>query len=222
MFKINGLPNMIFHHFDSIEEMFLKYIDEIVETRPFWWHVFINKVINNPQITYVKDSTMIISVINLSTNVVNIIFEIIKSFLRLKIAVRVIKKKEFLIVHLHSKKIVEYLKGKDKWLVIPFCKMLKNNFPNYECYLDVIWLNESEKHQVDVCVTTPDDLIFLNVENPLNIHISDKNIKKVFLTLADKSGLSLCPDYHIIKFHYDKHEFQKDLKSSFQSLAISS
>lgn len=222
MFKINSFPNLIFHHFDLIEEKFLKYLDELIETRPFWWHVFISKVINNPQVTYVKDSTMIITLVGLTTNVVNIIFEIVKSFLKLKVAVRVIKKKEFLIVHLHNKKITEFLKTKDKWLVIPFCKMIKTIYPNYDCFLDVLWKTGSEKHQIDVCVTTPKEIILLNVETPLKINVNDEGVKRIFLANAIKCGLVLDNNYKLLKYSYDKTQFKKDLKSSFQSLAISS
>ena len=121
----------------------------VFNVHPLWWEVFIENIIHNQKITYINNTTMIISVYELDITKVIILFEILKE-MKKKELVKIINKREFLIIHIKDMEILEYLASKTKWINLIAYKMLSEEYPNNKVYLknELIFIDNKKIHHL--------------------------------------------------------------------------
>lgn len=121
----------------------------VFNVHPLWWEVFIENIIHNQKITYINNTTMIISVYELDITKVIILFEILKE-MKKKELVKIINKREFLIIHIKDMEILEYLASKTKWINLIVYKMLSEEYPNNKVYLknELIFIDNKKIHHL--------------------------------------------------------------------------
>ncbi len=83
---------------------------------PLWWTVFLEDVILNKKVSYINHTTIIVSVYELSTQEVIILYEVLKILQNQRVVVKVINKREFVIIHFNDIDSMNYLTSKNKWL----------------------------------------------------------------------------------------------------------
>ena len=93
-----------------------KIVNEINETHPLWWPEFIN------------DTTIIFGLYELKADEVIILYSILKKFKKEKLLVKVIYKREFLIVHFNNTEIIDYLIEPNKWLNLVVYKKISEKY----------------------------------------------------------------------------------------------
>lgn len=136
-------------------------VTTIFDTHPLWWEVFIENIINNQKITYINYTTMIISIYELDVTKITILFEILKLMKKKELILKVINKKEFLIIHLSDEVLLDYLTSKTKWINLVVYKILSEEYPSHKIYLkdELIFVDNkvihyfitdpSKKYQID-------------------------------------------------------------------------
>lgn len=211
-----GKDKLTYHQYDTIEQRFLMEVAEIIHTRPFWWYLFINKILGSPLITYFKDTTMIISLNDLSYHHTEIAFEIIRKLLKVRAATKVIKKKEFIIVHLYSPVIFAYLNSLDRWKIIPFYHIIKKYYPTYKCYFDVKYQNETEEVLINLLLRNK-NTYWVTVGKPSEI--SYPGVNKLQIVLGEHCRLKCEKYYDVFQISLDTQEMVEVLNSYFQLLA---
>ena len=215
-----GKDKLTYHQYDTIEQRFLREVMDIIQTRPFWWYLFINKILGSPLITYFKDTTVIISLNDLSYHNTEIVFEIIRKLLKVRAATKVIKKKEFIIVHLYSPVIVDYLKSRDKWKIIPVYFLIRNHFPDFRCYFDVRFQSDSEEVLINLLLLRNlrgKETFWITVDKP-----SEKaypRVRKMQIMLGEHCRIKPQKHYDVFQISLDTQEMTEVLNSYFQSLA---
>ncbi len=122
-------------------------VTSIFNVHPLWWEVFIENIIHNQKITYINNTTMIISIYELDTTKAIILFEILKE-MKKKELVKIINKREFLIIHIKDDEILEYLISKTKWINLVVYKMLSEEYPKNKVYLknELIFVDNNKIH----------------------------------------------------------------------------
>lgn len=122
-------------------------VNGIFDVHPLWWEIFIENIIHNPKITYVNNTTIIISVYELDVTKVIILLEVLKEMKRNEL-VKIINKREFLIIHIKDNEILEYLMSKTKWINLIVYKMLSEEYPNNKVYLknEIIFIDNNKIH----------------------------------------------------------------------------
>ncbi len=104
------------HHFSihsfqktNVDETFLKVSYTFQRQFPFKWDFFVNDIIGNPEVTYVKDTTAIINLETLDFKDLPTLFGILKMYLNYKVIIKIIHKKEFVIAHFDTNFHMEYI-----------------------------------------------------------------------------------------------------------------
>lgn len=122
-------------------------ITSIFNVHPLWWEVFIENIIHNPKITYINNTTIIVSVYELDVSKVIMLFEILKEMKKNEL-VKIINKREFIIIHIKDEEVLEYLISKTKWINLIVYKMLSEEYPNNKVYLknELIFVDSNKIH----------------------------------------------------------------------------
>lgn len=106
--------------------IFLDFIDHYISKYPFKCY-YIMETLNNSEIVFIKDTTMIIELIKLEEDMVVNIFNLFKELLRRNIIKKIVYKKEVLLAYFNSEFIISFFKYKDKWMLIPLvCELINN------------------------------------------------------------------------------------------------
>jgi hypothetical protein len=143
-------------------------VNTIFDVHPLWWEIFIENIIHNPKITYINNTTMIISIYELDVTKVIILLEVLKEMKRSEL-VKIINKREFLIIHIKDNEILEYLMSKTKWINLIVYKMLSEEYPNNKVYLknELIFIDNNKIHYL--------------ITDPTQEYILDENHEYTYL-----------------------------------------
>ncbi len=143
-------------------------VNTIFDVHPLWWEIFIENIIHNPKITYINNTTMIISIYELDVTKVIILLEVLKEMKRSEL-VKIINKREFLIIHIKDNEILEYLMSKTKWINLIVYKMLSEEYPNNKVYLknELIFIENNKIHYL--------------ITDPTQEYILDENHEYTYL-----------------------------------------
>lgn len=134
--------------YTKIENDFLKEIKNLIDTYPLKTYDFFKKI-QNPEIAYFRDTTLIISLLKLSNIEITNLFEILKRFLRVKSILKIIYKKEFIIVHFSSTTITKIIKKEDGWMYVDYYFVIKKCIGEH-VYLNTTFINGNFKREVDM------------------------------------------------------------------------
>lgn len=162
--------SITYRSLDEIEEKFVQYMIDYIKMKPFIWNEITNKILYNRLITYVKDTTFIITLYDIKNKNMKSLFDLLKNLLREGFINKLIYKKEFLITHLYSELVVKVLSEYNYWLIIMAYDIIKKENSNLKFYLNPIY-------QTSIRKIILDGIVFINETPKLIITTSLKNLK---------------------------------------------
>lgn len=163
------------YHFNNhLDEVFLETINELFKQYPFKMFYFIDIFIKNNNV-FIKDTTIIIKLLNLKNEDIKRLFEISKILLNKKIITKVIYKKEVIILNFFDNFVVSFFQNYQKWLSITINFIMKNKL--HKTYYDVYLKENDEIIYCDFLIII--DEYFITINQDLNNKISDKHIPLV-------------------------------------------
>lgn len=204
--------SLTFNFLEEIEENFIKDIKEYIIMKPFAWNEITNKILYDRLITYVKDTTFIITLYAVKTNSLKYLFELLKELLRKGYVTRIIYKEEFIIVHLYSILITKVLSSYNYWLVALSYSVIKNNNFEFEIFLNVFYESKDNSCYIDSVIfknNYPKTFILSNY----NKSLEDCSISKVLLYIYRTIEHHQFEKYFFkkIKFNYDIEKYKENL-----------
>lgn len=206
--------NINYYDYSIIEQQFIKKTYEIGTTYPFKWYEFINKIIGNNEVTYFKDTTMIINLLNLDLSQVKILFEILKEYLKNNLVRKILYKREYIVVHFHSQKTMEIFSVKNLWIAVCCYYMLKDENSDVEVFLRGVIQNETSKELVDLVVMDQSKTYLINVTNALQNKYDDSEV--VYLYYDRNRNWNIPKDVKLLRFSFDRNQ----LLSNFEHLKV--
>lgn len=144
-------------------------ITKIFQQHPLWWEVFVEDIVNNEKTTFINDTTMIISIYELPVSKVIILFNVLKELKRHDLLTKIINKREFLIIHINDKVVLDYLISTTKWINLIVYKMLNETFLENKIYLK------------DEIIFVDDKRILYLITDPTHKYISDQKHQYIYL-----------------------------------------
>lgn len=203
--------SLTFNFLEEIEENFIKDIKEYIMMKPFAWNE-ITKILYDRLITYVKDTTFIITLYTIKTNSLKYLFELLKELLRKGYVTRIIYKEEFIIVHLYSILITKILSSYNYWLVALSYSVIKNNNFEFDIFLNVFYESKDNSCYIDSVIfknNYPKSFILSNY----NKLLEDCSIPKALLYIYRTIEHNQFEKYFLkkIKFNYDIEKYKVNL-----------
>lgn len=172
------------------DDIFMNVCIEYANKFPNRWVDLIENVLSNELITYYKDTTAIIQINNLNKNTIEFLFKYIKTLLNNNIVIKVIYKKEFIIIHFKNGFHIDLVKYKDMLYCIPLYKcIIKNNINDFKIYFYCI-LKVNNYSKVIPFVIKYHDKIFL-FDNCPSSDIKLNNIEVIYLYKVKKRGYQM-------------------------------
>ncbi len=141
--KIEVIPGVL----KEQELLFVENFNDILKKHPFKVYDLL-KVFRNADITYARDSTLIITLAKLRELMVKDLFEILNIFYQNNHIKKLIYKKEFLIIHFTSRYSLKVLCDKTYYMYIDYYFFFKDK--GLECYLNPIISIQNIKEEVDL------------------------------------------------------------------------
>lgn len=175
-----GEYTLIPYQYSKIELDFFDEIKKIIDIYPLKAYSFFEKIHDN-EISYKRDSTLIISLLKLNKNDISNIFEILKRFLRVKAISKIFYKKEFVIVHFFNELILNVLKKEKTWMFVDYyfiIRKLLSNHVHFQGYLK----SDNDKIFIDMFFYY-NKKYYIFINDKLNIN---KNDNIVLCTLNQK------------------------------------
>lgn len=204
-YLVSSTFNVNYYDYSQLELDFMKKCYELGTKYPFKWYEFINKIIGNRKITYFKDTTMIVTIVDLELSQVKILFELLKEYLQLKLIKKILYKREFIIVHFYSIKTKDVFEQPNLWISV-FCYfMLKESGIGVDVNLRGVINQGDLKEMVDLIIVTNELTLLINSRTPLKGEYEEA--VNVFL-YNEKNRMTVVPSYvHQLKFSFDKCTF---------------
>ncbi len=200
-YLVSSTYNINYYEYNDLELNFMKKTYEIGMSYPFKWYEFINKIIGNHKTTYFKDTTMIVTLIELELGQVKILFEILKEYLKLKLIKKILYKREFIIVHFHTLKTKEVFEQTNFWQSV-FCYFtIKEYYPSLDVNLRGVINQNNHKELVDLIINTTNEIYLINSTTPLLDSYPDT--KKAMIVYDMPRNMRIPSDNKIIKFSFD-------------------
>ena len=191
-----------FSNLDNIEEKFVKFVYEESLSRPFMWLIFTEDILNNKNITYSINTTSIISTYNVKQDESYYLFETLKQLLRIGAILKIIYKKEFIIVHYYNEFIKDTLTINNKWLNITVGELLLENKIVDKLDYNSLYDDYKTNKKIDLLLELDQKLVICSTN--MNNIINNTNLKNIYISITNKNK-----DCHIpyIKFNYIKEKF---------------
>lgn len=208
--------SLTFNNLDLLEEEFIEYIVDYINIHPFIWNELTNRILYNQRITYVKDTTFIITTYEIKERYIKYFFELFKELLRMGYVNKIIYKKEFMIVHLYSECITKALSTPNDWIILMTYKLIKTKINYYDAFLNVTYESNSRKELLDL-ILCKDNIpkIIVNTKILKECYLS--NIKKIWLYLFISRFDIVEDDWIKLKFNYNRTLFENELKSLIEN-----
>ena len=190
----------------------------------------------NADITYARDSTLIITLAKLRELMVKDLFEILNIFYQNNHIKKLIYKKEFLIIHFTSRYSLKVLCDKTYYMYIDYYFFFKDK--GLECYLNPIISIQNIKEEVDLVfnekyvsrysdlIKVKDGFVFydkykndiLYTELLQNSQMQFSKPKKL-LSFSSVENISVSSDYKYLAIdYYDKNKTLPKLKTKIYDL----
>ncbi|HHU80080.1 MAG: hypothetical protein ACOX40_07350 [Bacilli bacterium] len=210
-----------FYQYDYIEKAFIKFIIDWCQKYPFKFHFLMKKVFNSSEITYIKDTTMIINLNYFSLDKQQYIFCFVREMLEAKVVKKVISKKEFLIIHLYSYKIGEFFIHPSRWLSYIFYDSFRSLYHSEKCLLGVLISNQNQQSDyVDLYLERLGIPFVVYCEKPESSLVIKNNLKKLYLytpncRFFDDNTTKEAND--CLEFRYNIEKFKNSIKKYFDN-----
>lgn len=173
----------------NIDIVFIDKTTCYMESYPFKWKIFIYNIITNKLITYFRDTSAIIHINNLSIKEIEILFIILKEYLSIKVIVKIIYKKEFIIIHFNELFNINLITNE---LILNSFKLytkINNSYLKCKMYLapNFKFLNNNK---IIPFVIEKENKLFLFDDNPMNEYKCFKNIQIIYTFVKKRRGFS--------------------------------
>lgn len=209
--------SLTFKRLSQLEEEFIRIISDYALRYPLMWQALQENVFGEPSITYVRDTTFIISTYLLDKNDAYWLFNLLKLLLRNGQVTKIIYKKEFIIVHLDNEFIVEVLTVRKKWLAIVNYQLLKENYID-NVYLNTIYEDHNHQEIIDVLYLdhNQNKKICFNVVN-CNNNINNSDLDFYYIYIYQERQMSKYPSLKKLQFDYQIPLYKKELSNILQN-----
>ncbi len=209
-YLVSSTYNVNYYDYTPLELEFMKKSYELGVTYPFKWYEFINKIVGNRKITYFKDTTMIVTIVDLELGQVKILFELLKEYLKLKLIRKVLYKREFIIVHFYTNKTKDVFEQPNLWISIFSYFMIKNSERYDDINLRGVIHQNGSKELVDLVIVTDEFTFLINSRQPLLGKYEDAISIYLYYELTKDV---LVPNLtHKLKFSFDQTTFLYNLE----------
>lgn len=156
--------------FNNIEIDFMKITKEEINTHPF--KMFdIMKLFKNIEITYIRDTMMIISLLKLSKIMIFDLFDLLKKYYKCKIITKVIYKREFIIIYFYNLFIAYMFKNINTWMYIDYYHELKELSIDNVYFMPVVLMN-NRQYKFKLIIEHNDKRYYFNDEIYEDLDIS--------------------------------------------------
>lgn len=196
----------------NIDKIFIEQSYKYLQKFPFKWNFFVNKIINNPRIIFFRDTTVILNINLIEFKKLEIVFEILRIYLKYNVIRKIIYKKEFLIIHFKDLFHMHLFTNKGFLISISlYYYLLKGNNQEMEIYLGGILAIGSTKKIVQLIVKKNNKYYLFDASNDLRYHLNEKFIK---IHLYENLVENLIIDEDVIKFKitYSPSNYQEKLE----------
>jgi hypothetical protein len=210
-----------FYQYDRIEKAFISLVCDIIRKYPFKFHFFMSKVISRSQVTFIRDTSIIMGLDSFEHHEQQMIFEIIRKFSRIKAISRVIDKKEFLIIHLHSPKISEFFMYSNRWLSYLLYQTYCDLYGDYGCHLGVI-VNEPDKgiNVGEMFIERLGKQFLVFSHGSQSRFVTRLTVRPIFLYTSHTQMLDLkkaADEFDCLRYCYNPDDFKKIVKNYFDN-----
>lgn len=162
-------------HQTKVDETFIKISYTYQRQFPFKWDFFVNDIIDNPSVTYFKDTTVIFNLESIDFKDISVLFHILKMYLNYKVIVKIIHKKEFIIAHFHQDFHIEYIKTPTILMTLSLYHiMVQANFG--KAYLGGILTTNNQKRMINIILETKDKLYLFDGNDKVDYQLSEECI----------------------------------------------
>lgn len=204
-YLVSSTYNVNYYEYTKLELEFMKKCYELGTTYPFKWYEFINKIVGNRKTTYFKDTTMIVTIVDLELEQVKVLFEILKEYLKLKLIRKILYKREFIIVHFYSTKTKDIFEQPNLWLSVFSYFMIKNSDIYADVNLRGVIHQDNNKELVDLVIVTDKVNFLVNSRTPLLGHYDDAF--SVYLYYEKNRNMAIPDSTYQLRFSFDKKTF---------------
>lgn len=187
----NKIHNISYYQYDHVEKVFIDKFNHLISTRPFKWCSFKYKILNNKKYCYFKDTTLVINLYLLNIDEAKNALFILKELLLTKGIEKIIYKKEFIIVHFHSYKIVELLKEPNLWIAVCLYKTIKYHFPYLNVNLGSLININNDLKKIDLLIEYNDEFFIINTNDEINECLGNGFYQCVFYFYKTVSHLKI-------------------------------
>ncbi len=171
---------------------------------------FLYDIISNNKVSFLKDTTIIITVYELNVDEVVILYKVLKELRHIKAVEKVINKKEFLIVGVYSSNVMEYFNNPNKWYILALKKALDEMFTKTNSL--VYYLNPPEEN-CDMAIKkqnkwyyiyTNVDITFMEKEKVINCLLCNASKMEKLLVVGEK--------IEILKYYHNETLFKREIE----------
>lgn len=202
---------IIYYTHTKFDYLFYHKTYELGMKYPYKWYDFIHNIMNNPKVTYYKDTTLIITLIDLEIYQVKILFEFLKEYLKERLIKKVLYHREFLIVHFFNNNTINVFKVKNLWMSIYGYYMIKSVDIDVDLHLLGVVKHDKKDNKIDLILHQNDRIYLINSTNIID-YFDDVG----FIYLNNR-----LLNYHILPKYYLEVPFtlhKKDFINSFHKV----
>lgn len=193
------LQILSYYQLKRVDYIFLDLIDKYIIKYPFKFYYIMEKL-NNNNLVFIKDTTMIIDLLKLEEDMIVNIFNLFKEMLRNNLIKKIVYKKEVIVVYFSNEFIISYFKEKNKWLLIPLINILIEK--DEVIYFDV-YIKTSDIYKFMLLVKINEKYVTIDLYE--NNKMNDNHLPLV-LSFNNNRNNNL-------QFSFDKSEFLGNLNS---------
>lgn len=181
---------------NDLDKMFINISYDYYSRYPLKWIKFIDNIVSNINITFFRDTTAIIQISKLSIDEIDTLFSMLKLYLNENIVIKVIYKKEFVIVHFNEIFHIDLLKQKFIMYSIKIYKYLLSVQSKFKIYL------YCTIKYINICRIIPfviiyNKKIYLFDNNPIAIK-ELSNIESIYLFYNKRRGYNEFRSFEIL------------------------
>ena len=193
------LQILSYYQLKRVDYIFLDLIDKYIIKYPFKFYYIMEKL-NNNNLVFIKDTTMIIDLLKLEEDMIVNIFNLFKEMLRNNLIKKIVYKKQVIVVYFSNEFIISYFKEKNKWLLIPLINILIEK--DEVIYFDV-YIKTSDIYKFMLLVKINEKYVTIDLYE--NNKMNDNHLPLV-LSFNNNRNNNL-------QFSFDKSEFLGNLNS---------
>lgn len=191
-----------------IDKYFIKVSYDYLSKFPFKWKCMVDNIFTNQQITYIKDTTLIINIEKVNINYIDYLFEILKSYLNYRVIIKLIYKKEFIICHFNNNFHLDYFNNKVLLKSINLY-MVISKIIDSELYFGVYLISKNKKNLLSFLFYYNKNWYIFDGNHKIDYSLSDK-YKIIRLIDCNNTNIS---KFRAIKLGYDENEYFNQLRN---------